>query len=307
MDNHNNNLINAMTIDVEDYFHVSAFAQHVAPRDWDQMPSRVVNNTHCLLRLLDKHQVRSTCFVLGWVAQKHPSLVRDIQKAGHEIGCHSYWHRLVYEMTPDEFRDDLRLSRDVLQEITGEKCTLYRAPSFSVVQSSRWALDILASEGFRIDSSIYPIYHDRYGYPAADPFVHRIDTPSGRLLEYPGNALRIAGLRLPISGGGYFRLYPRQVTQLCLRRWLNRTHRPFMFYIHPWEVDPDQPRLPGSWRSKFRHYQNLVSTERKLDYLLPQFRFGTISESVAGCLADCREYSLNSGLYEPGVLAAAMG
>lgn len=299
-------ITNAMTIDVEDYFHVSAFADRVARRDWDHLESRVVKNTHCLLRLLDRQQVKSTCFVLGWVAQKFPSLVRDIQKAGHEIGCHSYWHQLVYELTPDEFRRDVTLARDVLQEITGEPCVLYRAPSFSIVKNSQWALEILASEGFTTDSSIYPIYHDRYGYPAADPYLHKILTPSGLIYELPGNALRVATLRLPVSGGGYFRLYPGRVTAICLRRWLNRTDRPFMFYIHPWEVDPEQPRLAGSWKSRFRHYQNLATTERKLDRLLPQFRFGTVSESMAAFLDGCREYSLAAGLYEGTSAALAM-
>ncbi len=300
-------ITNAMTIDVEDYFHVSAFADLVPVRDWDHMPSRVVENTHSLLRLLDKHQVRSTSFVLGWVATKFPKLVADIQKAGHEVGCHSYWHRLVYDLDPDEFRKDLIMARDVLQDITGSPCTLYRAPSFSIVENSQWALEVLASEGFEIDSSIYPIYHDRYGYPAADPFVHRIVTNSGVIQQFPGNALRLAGLRLPISGGGYFRLYPGQLTRMCLQRWLCQTNRPFMFYIHPWEVDPDQPRLPGSWKSRFRHYQNLASTERKLDRLLPRFRFGAISESIAAYSQEVCEYSLSSGLYQPAAMAEAIG
>lgn len=291
-------ITNAMTIDVEDYFHVSAFADCVARHEWDQLESRVVQNTHRLLRLLERHQVRSTCFILGWVARKFPELVRDIQKAGHEIGCHSYWHRLVYEMNPDEFRCDLLAARDVLQDITGEACSLYRAPSFSVVRSSQWALEILASEGFTIDSSIYPIYHDRYGYPAADQFVHRIQTQSGLIHEFPGNALRVAGLRVPVSGGGYFRLYPGRLMRICLQRWLSQTDQPFMFYIHPWEVDPEQPRLPGSWKSRFRHYQNLATTELKLNRLLPQFQFGTVSAAVVGCLEACREYSLECGLYE---------
>lgn len=299
-------ITNAMTIDVEDYFHVSAFADRIARHEWDQLESRVVQNTHRLLNLLEHHQIRSTCFILGWVAQKYPQLVRDIQKSGHEIGCHSYWHRLVYQMSPDEFRSDLLTARDVLQEITGEVCTLYRAPSFSVVRSSQWALDILASEGFTIDSSIYPIYHDRYGYPAADQFVHRIQTPSGLIHEFPGNALRVAGLRLPVSGGGYFRLYPGPMMQIFLQRWLSQTNQPFMFYIHPWEVDPEQPRLHGSWKARFRHYRNLATTEVKLHRLLPHFSFGTVSEAVAGCLESCREYSLDHGLYEPRTVSLAI-
>ena len=293
-------LINAMTVDVEDYFHVSAFAQTVSVKDWDALPSRVVANTHKLLTLLDRHQTRGTFFVLGWVATRYPLLVRDIQRAGHEIGCHSQWHRLVYDLSPEEFRADLVQSRDVLQDITGEPVTSYRAPSFSITRRSVWALDVLASEGFTSDSSIYPVYHDRYGYPEADPAIHQIDTPSGLLDEFPGAAIRMCGLRLPVSGGGYFRMYPARFSRLCLRHLLSQTGQPFMFYIHPWEVDPDQPRLPGSLRSRFRHYQNLASTERKLDWLLPQFRFGSMSDSIASMpVEERKKYVLAEGLYRP--------
>ena len=297
-----------MTVDVEDYFHVSAFAQTVSVRDWDQLPSRVVANTHRLLTLLDKHQTRGTFFVLGWVATRFPQLVRDIQRAGHEIGCHSQWHRLVYDLSPEEFRVDLVQSRDILQDIIGAPVTSYRAPSFSIMQRSRWALEVLASEGFTCDSSIYPVYHDRYGFPEADPAIHQIETPSGVLDEFPGSAIRLCGLRLPVSGGGYFRMYPVQFTKFCLRHLLHRNSEPFMFYIHPWEVDPLQPRLSGSLRSRFRHYQNLASTERKLDWLLPQFRFGTMSESIASStLRNRKTYALAEGLYRPEAMKLAVG
>ena len=295
--NHGLMSINPMTIDVEDYFHVSAFADRVRPRDWEHFPSRVVANTQRLLKLLDRHSTHATFFVLGWVAERHPELVREIQHAGHEIGCHSYWHRLVYDLTPDEFRTDLVQARDVLQEITGQAVTLYRAPSFSITRESTWALDVLADEGFTIDSSIYPVYHDRYGFPEADPDPHNVLTLSGTITEFPGSALRFCGFRLPISGGGYFRLYPARFTHQCLSYFRRKNDRPFMFYLHPWEVDPDQPRMPGSWKSRFRHYQNLATTEQKLDWLLPQFKFGTMGQAIAECEAQLREYSLENGLY----------
>lgn len=273
-------ITNAMTIDVEDYFHVSAFADRIAQRDWADLPSRVVQNTHRLLTLLEKAEVRATFFVLGWVAERHPQLVRDIARAGHEIGCHSYWHRLVYNLTPKQFRDDTRHAQQLLEDIIGDRVRLYRAPSFSITERSLWALDILAELGFEIDSSIYPIHHDRYGIPGADPFPHVLTTSAGELREFPGSICRVCGLSIPVSGGGYFRLYPARLTAWLLNR-VNRSGQPFMFYVHPWELDPDQPRLAGSLRSRFRHYQNLASTERKLAWLLPRFEFGTMSEALS--------------------------
>ncbi|NQV23758.1 MAG: DUF3473 domain-containing protein [Rhodopirellula sp.] len=290
-------LTNAMTVDVEDYFHDSGFADQVTRSDWDSMPSRVVVNTHRLLALMERHQTRGTFFILGWVADRFPQLVRDIHRAGHEIGCHSYWHQLVYDLSPDEFRADLLKSRDVLQELTGEAVTLYRAPSFSITARSLWALEVLAEEGFTCDSSIYPVYHDRYGIPEADPAPHRVLTSAGSLDEFPGSVMTLGKLRLAVSGGGYFRLYPRRFTKFCLTRINCRTGCPFMFYIHPWEVDPDQPRLAGSAMSRFRHYQNLRTTEHKLNWLLPRFRFDSMSASIRSVAGELSEHSLHDGLY----------
>ncbi len=289
--------INAMTIDVEDYFQVSAFADRISPRDWPQYPSRVEQNTHRLLRLLDRTGLRATFFVLGWVAERFPQLVRAIARDGHEIGCHSHWHRLVYDLTPEEFREDTLRAKNVLEDIVGERVTLYRAPSFSITPRSLWALDILAELGFDCDSSIYPIRHDRYGIPGADPFPHILRTSAGDLCEFPGSVYRLSGLSVPISGGGYFRLYPAQLTASLLERVNVRSGRPFMFYIHPWEVDPEQPRLPGSLRSRFRHYQNLASTERKLEWLLPRFRFGAMGDVLAAEheLGYATRYAVNAG------------
>jgi len=272
--------INAMTVDVEDYFHVYAFADRVRPSDWDHFESRVVPNTYRLLRLLGHHDVKATFFVLGWVADRHPRLITEIYRDGHEIGCHSFWHRLVFQLTPDEFRADLIRSRSVLEELTGEAVRLYRAPSFSITQQSLWAYDILAEEGFTIDSSVYPIYHDTYGIPDADPFPHTVQTAHGIVQEFPAAVHRLLGMNVPVSGGGYFRFYPFWWTQYCLRQINTSSASPFMFYVHPWETDPEQPRLSGSLKSRCRHYFHLAKTEDRLHRLLAQFQFASMSDAL---------------------------
>ena len=271
-------MLNAFTVDVEDYYHVSAFAERITPRQWDGFESRVVPNTHRVLQLLERSDTRATFFVLGWVADRFPRLVRDIHNAGHEIGCHSYWHRLVYDMCPDEFQLDLALSCDALQQITGKPVVAYRAPSFSITARSFWAVDILLDQGVRFDSSIFPVRHDRYGMPHAPRFPHKIHRPSGELWEFPGSVRKLWGSHVPVGGGGYFRLYPLPLTLRWLRHINDHEQQPFMFYIHPWELDPHQPRLSGSLRSRLRHYVNLASTEAKLERLLTAFSFGTLSE-----------------------------
>lgn len=277
-------LLNAFTCDVEDYFQVTAFEGVVNRADWPGWESRVVANTRRVLELLANHTVRGTFYVLGWVAERFPHLVREIQGAGHEIGSHGYWHRLIYTQTPDEFRKDLNHSRRALEDITGQPVTLYRAPSFSITRKSLWALDILAEEGIHIDSSVFPIYHDRCGIPDARPEIHLLKTEGAGLWEFPPSVVRLAGVNVPVSGGGYFRLYPTAWSEFCLRRINVRQGRPFMFYIHPWELDPEQPRLNGlsrvSWMSRFRHYVNLRKTSRKLERLLRGFRFGCVTEVV---------------------------
>ena len=272
--------LNALTVDVEDYYHVSAF-EAIAPRErWHEFESRIVGSTGRLLDLLERASVKATFFVLGWVAERHPGLVRSIQAAGHEVACHSYWHRLVYRQTPGEFRADLCQARDVLQDITGERVTAYRAPSFSITRQSLWALDILIEEGFEIDSSVYPTYHDRYGMPGAPSRPYTIRRPAGVIHEFPMAVWRKFGYPLPVGGGGYFRLYPYLLTRLGLRS-LNARGTPFAAYVHPWEVDPEQPRLaPGRLRA-FRHYVGLRRTEKKLARLLRDFRLGTLSAALA--------------------------
>ena len=272
-------IINALTIDVEDYFHVSAFADRISTDQWSNFESRVVPNTRRLLAILDQHQTRATFFVLGWVADQYPSLVCEIHRAGHEIGCHSYWHKLVYNLTPDEFRADLCRSRNALQDIIGESVTLYRAPSFSITRNSWWSYEVLAEEGFTVDSSVFPIVHDRYGIPDAEPRPHWVETPAGVICEFPAAVRRFCGMNVPVSGGGYFRLYPSKLNEFLLSQ-VNRSGIPFTFYIHPWEIDPDQPRMSGTRLSRFRHYLNLDATEGKFHSLLRRFHFSTMTESL---------------------------
>jgi polysaccharide deacetylase family protein (PEP-CTERM system associated) len=274
-------LLNALTIDVEDYFHVTGMERVVKRSDWDDFPSRVGPNTRRLLQLLADAGVRGTFFVLGWVAERMPRLVREIRDAGHEVGCHSFWHRLIYEQTPAEFRADLRRARGVLEDALGEAVTAYRAPSFSVTDRSRWALDVLAEEGFTLDSSIYPTHHDRYGIAGTSPEPHRLELPAGTLSEFPPPVWRCLGYPLPVGGGGYFRLYPYALTRHGLRH-INAEGRPFTVYLHPWELDPRRLRA-------FRHYVGLRRTEDRLGRLLKDFRFGTLSQALDEYLSASRQ------------------
>jgi polysaccharide deacetylase family protein (PEP-CTERM system associated) len=266
-------------VDVEDYYHVLAFAGFIDPSRWGNFPSRVAASTGKILDLLARASVRATFFVLGWVAERQPELVRAIDAAGHEVGCHSYWHRLIYRQTLEEFRQDLCRSRDVLQDIIARPVTAYRAPCFSITRESLWALDVLVEEGFTTDSSIYPTFHDRYGIPDAPAGPHRIDRPAGSLWELPPPVYRKWGYPLPVGGGGYFRLYPYWLTRHCLRA-INAHGRPFVAYLHPWEVDPEQPRLPAGRLTRFRHYVGLRRTEGRLARLLVDFRLGTVADVV---------------------------
>ena len=274
-------IINAMTVDVEDYFHVSAFANVISPSQWSSYEGRVCRNTDRMLDLLDKAGVRATFFVLGWVAERYPDLVRRIDRAGHELASHSYDHGLVYAKAPDAFRDDLRRAKTAIADACGVEVTGFRAPSYSIVEQSLWALDVLVREGYRYDSSIYPIRHDRYGIPSWPRHIHRLDRAEGGLWELPGSTVRHLGMNLPMGGGGYFRLLPYAWTQMGIRRLNEQEHRPAIFYLHPWELDPAQPRLNAGALSRFRHYSNLDQTEPRLRRLLSEFQFGTISDVLA--------------------------
>ncbi len=267
-------IVNAMTVDVEDYFHVTGFAGLIRPGDWPSLESRVEANTSKLLEIFAAHKVSATFFVLGWVAERHPSLVQAIQRAGHEVACHGYAHKLVYESSPEEFRSDVRRAKKLLEDMTGTPVYGYRAPSFSIVKSSLWALDILAEEGFQYDSSIFPIRHDRYGVPGAHRFPHQWKVTNGTgLAEFPISTFRVGGVNLPVAGGGYFRLLPYAMTRWAIQRLNNTERRPAVVYVHPWELDPAQPRVPGPLVGRFRHYVNLHTIEAKLHRLLDGFSF----------------------------------
>ncbi len=267
---------NALTVDVEDYFHVSAFSGSIDRNDWDSKASRVDRNTRRLLDLFDQHRVKATFFVLGWVAERNAGLVRDIAARGHEVACHGYSHEMIYKQSPEVFRKETLHAKALLEDIIQGPVRGYRAASFSITERSRWALDILAEAGFAYDSSIFPIRHDRYGIPGLPVHPFHIETPAGhRLAEFPLSTASLLGLRLPVAGGGYFRLYPYNLTRAGLRQINRRRQQPFIFYLHPWEVDPDQPRVAAGWLSRFRHYNNLDKCEAMLQRLMNDFRFDT--------------------------------
>ncbi len=262
-----------MTIDVEDYFMVSAFSDVVRFEDWPGYESRVERNTMKILELLAERGVKGTFFVLGWVAERNRGLVREIHGAGHEVACHGYNHRLVYELSAAEFREDVRKVKAILEDITGAAVLGYRAASYSIILESLWALDVLIEEGFRYDSSIFPIYHDRYGVPGADRFAHAIRRNGGTLMEFPPSTFRVLGLNMPMAGGGYFRLTPVGLTKSLMRTINAREKKPVVFYVHPWEIDADQPRIKGRWLSELRHNLNLKSTLPKMKALINEFKF----------------------------------
>ena len=271
-------MLNILTIDVEDYFHPTEVGQWVKPRQWASLPSRVEASTHRVLHLLARHNVKGTFFVLGWVAHRYPGLVREIASAGHEIGCHSYAHRLVYDLSPSQFLRDTRLAVRAIEDASGLTTHVYRAPSFSVTSSSLWALEALVQCGFTHDCSIYPIRHDRYGIPNFGNDARVVHTSSGPIMEVPAATVRLFGRRLaPVGGGAYFRLLPYRYTAAGIRR-LNRLEgKPACLYFHPWELDSEQPRLARGWLSQVRTYVGLAQMESKLRRLLTEFEFTTVS------------------------------
>ena len=272
---------NALTVDVEDYFHVSAFASSIPRDSWASRAPRVVENTHKLLAIFDQFGVRGTFFVLGWVAERHPRLVKEIAARGHEIACHGMSHRLVYEQPREQFYDETLRSKRLLEDISGSAVLGYRAASYSIVRESLWALDVLVELGFVYDSSIFPVYHDRYGIPNAGRAPQRISTPGqNAIVEWPLATATVLGYRLPVAGGGYFRLLPYWLSRWGLKSVNQRDLMPFMFYLHPWEIDPEQPRVGASWLSRLRHYTNLEKCEGRLRRLLNEFRFGTARDGL---------------------------
>jgi polysaccharide deacetylase family protein (PEP-CTERM system associated) len=272
-------IVNAFTVDVEDYFQVAALASAISRESWSAREYRVEGNTERLLALLARRRVRGTFFVLGWVAERSPALVRRIAAAGHEIACHGFSHELIYRQSQSVFREETSRSKRHLEDLLGVAVTGYRAASFSITRESLWALDVLIDLGFQYDSSVFPIRHDRYGIPGASPEPGRLLAPSKRsLVEFPMSAASFMGVQVPVSGGGYFRILPYWVTRAGLRQINGSDGRPFTFYLHPWEVDPQQPRVEVGWFSRFRHYTNLDKCEARLERLLGDFSFGSMRE-----------------------------
>lgn len=269
-------LPNAMTIDVEDYFQVSAFAPHIARSSWAALPCRVERNVDVVLALLDQRQVRATFFTLGWIARRYPAMVRAIADAGHEVASHGYAHVRVSEQSRIEFRRDILRSKHLLEDIAGRPVLGYRAPSFSLMPGSRWAFDTLFHSGYRYSSSVYPIAHDHYGAPDSPRFAFYPVSRSG-ILELPVSTVRLFGRNLPAGGGGYFRLYPYGVSRWFLRRINHLERQAGIFYFHPWELDPGQPRQRDiPMKTRFRHYLNLDRTEPRLLALTRDFRWDRI-------------------------------
>ena len=275
---------NAMTVDVEDWFQVQAFANTISRADWDGLERRVEANTDRILGLFADAGVHATFFTLGWVAERHPALIRRIVAGGHELASHGFWHRLVHEQTPQAFAEDITSARKLLEDTGGVAVQGYRAPTFSINRRNPWAFDVLNEAGYRYSSSIYPIRHDLYGMPDAPRFPYR-PNPDG-VLEIPMTTVRLGARNFPCAGGGYFRLLPYSLFRAALRRFNAAEHAPGMFYTHPWEIDSGQPRVTAAPRlARFRHYLNLGRTADRLAYLLRDFQWGRVDQVFAEALA----------------------
>jgi len=264
---------NALTIDLEDYYHVSAFSAQTPAADWSAKQSRVESSTDLLLDMLDEAGCKATFFTLAWVAEQHPQLVRRVARRGHEVACHSLRHRSVFEMTRSEFREDTLQAKRLLEDCTSEPVVGYRAPSFSIIRESLWALEVLAELDFRYDSSIFPVAHPNYGIPGGSRDPYRVQTASGTLIEFPMTTLELAGHRSPFGGGAYFRLLPYWYTRWGIRYLNRQEHRPVCVYLHPWALDPEQSRMPGTLSSRVRHSVGLRRTASKFRHLIRDFEF----------------------------------
>ncbi len=273
-------LINALTIDVEDYFQVSAFAPHIARSSWDTRECRVERNMDRILQMLSERQAKATFFTLGWIAQRYPALVRSIVAGGHELASHGYGHERANELTEMEFSSDIQHAKHLLEDLAGVEVKGYRAPSFSIGKSNMWAFDCLVRAGYRYSSSIYPIAHDHYGMPDAPRYAYQVRP---ELLEVPITTLRMFSRNFPSSGGGYFRLLPYQLSRWMLNRVNATEGQAGVFYFHPWEIDPGQPRIGGiSLKTRFRHYVNIGRTEARLNQLLKDFQWGRMDQIFLG-------------------------
>jgi polysaccharide deacetylase family protein (PEP-CTERM system associated) len=273
-------IANALTVDVEDYFQVSALAPHIARADWERIPCRVERNVETILSLFAGSGARATFLTLGWIAERYPALVKRIVAQGHELASHGYGHLRIHEQTPQEFTQDIARAKALLEDLSGTEVKGYRAPSFSIGRRTLWAFERIAQAGYRYSSSVYPVQHDLYGMPDAPRFAYR---PRADLLEIPVTTAAVLNRNLPAGGGGYFRLLPYAVSRALLRRVNRVDARPGIFYFHPWEIDPAQPRVPGtSLKTRFRHYVNLRRTEPRLRRLLREFRWRRMDEIFLG-------------------------
>jgi polysaccharide deacetylase family protein (PEP-CTERM system associated) len=267
-------VVNALTIDVEDYFQVSALAPHIARATWDSIPCRVERNLDRLLDLLEQKKSRATFFTLGWIAERYPHLIRRFVAGGHEVASHGYGHLRANEQSRDEFREDIHRAKVILEDIGGIAVHGYRAPSFSIDERNLWAFDVLVDAGYRYSSSVYPVHHDHYGMPNAPRFPYQVREG---LVEVPVTTTKVLGRNLPAGGGGYFRLAPYGLSRWAIERVNRVDGKPAIFYMHPWEIDPEQPRVPGvSLKTRLRHYINLAQTEARLARLLTDFRWDTV-------------------------------
>lgn len=273
---------NALTIDLEDYYQVTAFSDDRGMDGWESHASRIEANTIRLLELLASADCHATFFAVGWVADKYPSLIREVAAAGHEVACHSYQHRLVYSLTAAEFRDDTRRAKDALEQAGGVQVRGYRAPSFSITRETPWAFEVLAELGFIYDSSIFPIKHLDYGMPDAPRFPFQVKTLAGQIVEFPMPTLEVAGMRSPFGGGAYFRLLPYRYTRWAIRHVNQAEKQSICFYLHPWEIDTSQPRMAGSLTSQARQYFGLRRTEANLRRILHDVEFCTLGALISG-------------------------
>ena len=270
---------NALTFDIEEYFHAEVFARTLSPEEWPSLASRVVDTTERLLDILDYADVRATFFILGWIADRYPTLVQDIAGRGHEIACHGYGHQMIQRQSRLEFAKDLQQAKTAIEDAAGTAVIGYRAPTFSVVRETLWSLEVLWEAGFQYDSSIFPIVHDRYGIPDAPRFPHRVPITNGHgIAEFPLSTVTFLGRRLPVAGGGYFRLLPYSVTRRAIQHLNKREQQPAIVYLHPWELDVHQPKVRVGWLSQLRHSINTHSTEGKLRRLLKDFRFAPVRD-----------------------------
>jgi polysaccharide deacetylase family protein (PEP-CTERM system associated) len=281
------------TVDVEEYFHVNAFEKIISRSEWDHWPQRLTETIPVLLDRLAKHGARGTFFSLGWVAEKNPGVIRQIVAGGHEIASHGYWHRRVPTISRDDFREDVRNSKRILEDVAGTSVTGFRAPSFSIIPGYEWAFDILIEEGYQYDSSVFPIRRSGYGNPGAPRVPYVIRCPTGLLVEFPLATTSLMGYRLPAAGGGYLRQFPFAVIRRAFRD-ANNAGVGATFYVHPWEIDPGQPRVPVSLLTRLRHYRGLAKTLPRIERLLGEFSFTSLGPQVSAVSAAARQPSIVS-------------